>query len=231
MSEILTTPLFGIFMTFLAYEIGVTLNKKIKHPLVNPILVGIIIIISFLVIFKIDYESYKIGGDYIHFFLGPATVILAVPLYKQRELLRKNFLPITVGIFLGSTAGMVSIIVMGKILKLEDPVIKGLMPKSVTAPIAIEVADQLTGMPSITIVGLFITGFIGAIFADRICLLFRIKDKVAAGVGIGTSTHALGTTKALQMGETEGALSGLSIGVAGIMTVLIAPVLAFIFGY
>lgn len=223
--DIVSTPLFGITLTLLAYVVSVYIYTKSKGPLLNPMLISTLIIIAILLISKIDYSNYKIGGDYISFFLGPSTVVLAVPLYKTIDLLRKNLIPILVGISAGSFVGISCIILFSKLLGLDISIIKSLAPKSVTTPIGIEVAKSLGGIESITVIAIVITGITGAIIAPYVLKLFRINDPLSKGVSIGTSSHALGTTKAMEIGEVEGAMSSLSIGIAGLITLVLAPLL------
>ena len=174
--------------------------------------------------FHIDFDTYNKGGQFINMFLGPATVVLAVPLYKQLDLLKRHAKAILTGIFVGSLIGICSIIGISYLVGLDASIIKSLVPKSVTTPIGISISSQLGGLVPITVLAIIVTGIIGAVFGPTICKLFKIKDKVAVGVAIGTASHAVGTSKALQLGEVEGAMSSLSIGIAGIMTVIIAPV-------
>ncbi|WP_099187247.1 LrgB family protein [Tepidibacter mesophilus] len=218
-------PIFGVLITILAFEISVLINKKTKLSILNPIFISMIIIISFLLILDIDFDSYNKGASFITFFLTPATVMLAVPLYKQVDLLKKNLLPILIGVFVGCLTSISSIIFLSKYLNVNTKISLSLIPKSITTPIGIEVSNQIGGIPSITIVCIIITGVIGAVLGPPLCKFFKIKDKVAIGVSIGTSSHALGTTKAMELGETEGAMSSLSIGIAGIITLLLAPIL------
>ncbi|CAH2214054.1 LrgB family protein [Tepidibacter aestuarii] len=218
-------PIFGILITIIAFEISVFINKKTKLPILNPVFISMIIIISFLLVLNIDFDSYNKGGSYITFFLTPATVILAVPLYKQFDLLKKNLLPILIGVFIGCLTSISSIIFLSKYLNVNTQIGLSLIPKSITTPIGIEVSNQIGGIPSITIICIIITGVIGAVLGPSVCKFFKIKDKIAIGVSIGTSSHALGTTKAMELGETEGAMSSLSIGIAGIITVLLTPIL------
>lgn len=231
MKEILNNPLFWIFITLVAFEIGMAIHKKTKFPLFNPLLIAIVIVIGVLVVFKIDYEVYSLGGKFINSFLGPATVVLAVPLYKQLESLKENLWPILIGVFVGSVSSIVSIILLGKVFNLNETLIVSLIPKSVTTPIGVEVSKNLGGIPSVTIVAIVITGIFGAIIVPLVTKYFKIKNKIAIGVSIGTSAHALGTTKAIEMGETEGAMSSLSIGVAGIVTVIVAPIIYSVFTF
>ncbi|MGG7212325.1 LrgB family protein [Clostridium nigeriense] len=215
--------LFGVIISLIAFEIGLFIYKKTKFPLFNPLLIAIALVISFLLIFNIDVDVYNKGGDFINMFLGPATVVLAVPLYKQLQLLKKHLVPIILGILFGSTIGISSIILLSNIFGLEKILTISLLSKSVTTPIGIEITNQLGGLVPVTVLAIILSGIIGAIIGPILCKIFKITDKVAVGVALGTSSHALGTTKALEMGETEGAMSSLSIGIAGIMTVFLAP--------
>lgn len=225
MNEVISSPLFGVLISLLAFELGMFLYKKFKNPVLNPLLVSIAFIVGLLLIFHIDFEHYNNGGQLIAFFLGPATVILAVPLYKKLDLLKANALPIVVGILVGSIVGITSIVLISHFIGLDADIIKSLSPKSVTVPIGVEVSKQLGGIPPITVVSIIITGIIGAIMGPTICKIFKIKDKLSIGVSIGTASHAVGTTKALELGEVEGAMSSLSIGIAGLFTVFLAPII------
>ena len=229
MESVINNMLFGVVISLIAFEIALLIRKKTGLVFLNPLLVSIIMVIGFLLVFNIDVEIYNVGGDFINMFLGPATVVLAVPLYNQLENLKKYFIPIIVGIFIGSIIGIISIVISSYIFGLKGDIIASLIPKSVTTPIGIEIATSLGGIVPITVLAILITGIIGAVTAPIVCKIFKIKNKVAIGVAIGTSSHALGTTKALEMGEIEGAMSSLSIGVAGIMTVFIAPVVYELF--
>jgi len=222
--------MFGIILTIIAFEIGVTIRNKWRNPLLNPILIATILIIGFLTITGISYDTYKVGGDYISFFLGPVTVLLAVPLYRHIQALKNAWLPILAGIVVGSTVSIVCVIVCAKIFGISKTLMLSLIPKSITIPMGSVVSEQIGGIPSITIVSIVITGITGAVTAPLVCRFFRIKNPVAQGVAIGTSSHALGTTKAMEIGEVQGAMSSLSIGVAGVVTVFITPVLLRVFG-
>ena len=217
--------MFGIILTIIAFEIGVTIRNKWRNPLLNPILIATILIIGFLTITEISYDTYKVGGDYISFFLGPVTVLLAVPLYRHIQALKNAWLPILAGIVVGSTVSIVCVIACAKIFGISKTLMLSLIPKSITIPMGSVVSEQIGGIPSITIVSIVITGITGAVTAPLVCRFFRIKNPVAQGVAIGTSSHALGTTKAMEIGEVQGAMSSLSIGVAGVVTVFITPVL------
>lgn len=222
--EILTeNALFGIIISLLAFEAGLLIYKKTKFPLFNPLLIAIALVISFLLVFNIDVDIYNKGGQFINMFLGPATVVLAVPLYKQLNLLKKYLLPILVGILLGSSIGISSVILLANIFGFEKVLTISLLSKSVTTPIGIEITKQLGGLAPVTVLSIIISGIIGSILGPLLCKKFKINNKVAIGIAIGTASHAVGTSKALELGETEGAMSSLSIGIAGIITVFLAP--------
>ncbi len=222
MKELYNSPLFGILISIVAFEIGLVLYRKTKLALCNPLLISIAFIILVLHSFDISLESFNKGGDIISFFLAPATVILAVPLYKQLKLLKANFTPIMTGITIGCLTAVISIYFLSRLFGLNEILCISLIPKSVTTPIGIEISKQIGGIPSITVAAIVITGVIGAIIGPKICKIFGIKDKVAIGISLGTASHAVGTSKALELGETEGAMSGLAIGIAGLMTVVLA---------
>jgi predicted murein hydrolase (TIGR00659 family) len=225
-SVFVESPVFGIGISLLAFYAGSLVYKRTGPPLMNPLVLSMLMIIALLLAFHISFDDYNRGGRFISFFLGPATVILAVPLYRKISLLKENAVPILAGIGLGSAAGIASIILMCRLFNLDELVSVSMIPKSVTTPIGIEISGQLGGMPSITVAAIVFTGVTGVLLGPMVCRLFGIEDKVAIGVAIGTSSHALGTTKAVELGETEGAMSGLAIGIAGLVTVFLAPVLA-----
>lgn len=218
-------PLFGIILTFVSYEIGRWAYNKWKLPILNPILIAIVIIVSLLKGFSIDLKSYEVGGNMLSFFLAPVTVILAVPLYKQLDLLKKNFFPIIVGAFVGASTAIISVVVIGKLLNLEEVLLLSLAPKSITTPIGLEMSKIIGGILPITIVGIMITGITGAVLAPTICKVFKIRSGLARGIAIGASSHAVGTSKAIEMGEVEGAMSGLAIGLTGIATIVVLPII------
>ena len=225
MDSIISTPLFGIALSLLAFDIGCFVHKKAKLPIFNPIIVSTSIIILFLLKFDISIEDYNRGADFISFLLGPATIVLAVPLYKQLHLLKANSVAIISGITVGCMTSIVSVAALSNIMGLDSIIGLSVVPKAITTPIGIELSKQIGGIPALTVVTIILVGNIGYAIAPLVCRLFGIKDKVAVGVSIGTSSHALGTTKAMELGEIEGAMSGLSIGLAGILTVLLVPIL------
>lgn len=217
--------LFGVVLSLAAFEIGLFINRKTKIAILNPLLIAIALVIGFLTAFNIDFDTYNNGGKFINMFLGPSTVVLAVPLYKQIDLLKKNSKAILAGVFLGSFIGICLIIGISYLLGLDTTLIKSLIPKSVTTPIGISISSQIGGITAVTVLAIIITGVMGAVFGPAVCKLFKIEDSIAVGIAIGTASHAVGTTKALELGEIEGAMSSLSIGVAGIMTVVLAPLI------
>ena len=227
MAEFASTSLFfGMALSLAAYGVGVFLRSRWKFALFNPLLVAIVLVVAFLVGFKIDYATYMEGARYISYLLTPATVCLAVPLYQQFSLLKKNAKAVLLGIAAGVLASLTVILAMSVLFHLDHTMYVTLLPKSITTAIGIGVSGELGGIQSLTVVVIIITGVLGNIFAELICKVFRITDPIAQGVGIGTSTHAVGTARAMEMGEIQGAMSGLSIVVAGLMTVVLANLFA-----
>ena len=227
MKEVLQAPLFGIVLSVFAFQVGLFFNKKTGSPLCNPLLIAVALIIAVIKIFHIPLEWYQKGGDVIAIFLAPATACLALSVYGQIKQLKRHLLPVVVGCFMGSCASVISVIALCRLFGLDETMTASLIPKSVTTPIAIAVSEQLGGVTgqggivSITVAAVIFTGILGAITAPLLVKLLRVKEPVEKGVAIGTCSHAIGTTKALEMGELEGAMSGISIGVAGIATVII----------
>lgn len=215
---------FGIVLSFAAYEIGKWINKKLKTPIANPLLISILLIIGFLSITGIDYEYYKKGGDFIAFFIGPATVAMVLDLYANLDTLKKNILPILVGVGFGTIFSFVLAISLSKIFQIDKNLVASLIPQSITTAIAISLSEEYQGIIGLTAIVVVIRGVSGAVFAPIVMKIFRIKDPVAQGVAIGTSSHAVGTSQARLMGEIQGAMSGLSIAIAGITAVIIMPI-------
>ena len=225
MNAIINSPLFGILLTLVAFETGVLISKKFKYSFLNPLLIGNILIVGFLLITGISLESYNVGGDYLSVMLSPATVVLAVPLYRQISKLKQFWKPILAGIFAGSLTSLACVIVVSKLIGLSDTLMLSLLPKSITIPMGSVVSAQIGGIPSVTIIAITVTGITGAVAAPAVCRFCRIKHKVAQGIAIGTASHALGTTKAMELGEVQGAMSSLSIGIAGVFTAIAAPII------
>lgn len=216
----------GMVISLAAYEAGVFLKKKTKLPVFNPLLVSIILVITFLAVFHIDYESYNSSAKYLSYLLTPATVSLAIPLYRQLELLKKNLTAILCGVAAGVLASLTSILAMSVLFGLSHEEYVTLLPKSITTAIGMGVSEELGGYVTISVAVIIITGVLGHIIAEGICKVFRIREPIARGLAIGTSAHAIGTAKAMELGPVEGAMSSLAIVVAGLCTVAGASVFA-----
>lgn len=217
---------FGVAISILAYELGVFLKKKLKLAVFNPLLISIVAVIVFLVAFHIPYESYNEGAKYLSYLLTPATVCLAIPLYEQFELLKQNVAAIFAGLISGVLTSVICVLVLSLLFHFDHAQYVTLLPKSITTAIGMGISDELGGYVTITVAVIIITGIIGNVLAETICRVFKIEESVAKGIAIGSSSHALGTAKALELGEIEGAMSSLSIAVAGILTVIAAPIFA-----
>lgn len=229
MNELFYNPTFGITITIFFLFLFQRMFQGTKNPLLNPMIFSVLAIIVILKIFDIPLEAYQAGGNILSFLLGPVTVALAVPLYRQRKLLKKNAVPILIGVTIGAFTGIASVLVLGKIFSLPDLFLFSLAPKSTTASIAMELSSAFGGNPTLTIAFVTISGTTGFILGETFLKLFRIKSPTAKGIGMGTASHAFGTNKALEMGEEEGAMSSLAIGLAGIITTLLIPIVLKIF--
>lgn len=216
----------GVVLSILAYQLGVFLKKKTNSPLLNPLLVSIVIVMAVLVLFHVDYESYNSSAKYLSYLLTPATVSLAIPLYRQMETLKKNFKAIILSVLAGAITSMGVILVMAIFFKLSHDEYVTLLPKSITTAIGMGVSEELGGYVTITVAVIIVTGILGNIIGETVCKVFRIKNPISRGLALGTSAHAIGTTKAMEMGEVEGAMSSLAIVVAGLITVVGASVFA-----
>ena len=217
---------FGIVLSIAAYSAGLSLKKKFNSAVLNPLLVAAVIIIVFLVVFGVSYEEYNNSTKYLSYLLTPATVSLAIPLYRQLESLKKNPLTILLGLFSGVIASLASVFVLCVIFDMAPEIYYTLLPKSVTTAIGIEVARELGGKPTVAATVIVITGVLGNVTASGVLKFFKIKHPIAVGLAIGCSSHAVGTARAMEIGEVEGAMSSLAIAVSGIITVLLAPLFA-----
>ena len=218
--EIIFNPLFSLVLILASYIFAGFLQKKTKLSILNPLLVSVLIIIGVLLIFDIPLSAFNEGGDIVTMFLAPVTALLALSIYRQRELVKKNFVAILVGTIVGAIVSIGSIIVLANILGLDDRLTSSLIPKSVTTPIALAVSETLGGIPGITVCALILSGLFGNILAPILIKLLRLNDPVAAGIAIGSSSHALGTVTALELGEDIGAISSIAIPFSGIITVI-----------
>lgn len=217
---------FGAFLSISAYILGDVLKRKFKSPIFNPLLISSAVTIAVLALLNMNYEDYSASGKYLSFFLTPATVCLAIPLYEQFELLKKNAAAIIIGITSGVMTSCLSVLAMALIMKFSHEEYATFLPKSVTTPIGIGISEQIGGYIGVTAAIIVITGILGNLIADVIFKLFRIKEPVAQGIALGSSAHILGTTKAFELGEIQGAISSLSVVTAGILTVLAANLFA-----
>ena len=219
-------PVWGVTLTLGAFALGTWLNKKTGMAIFNPLLLGSIFVIVFLSLARVPLEDYQERVSFLNYLLLPATVSLAVPLYEQWLPMKKNAKAVLCGILAGSLTSMISVIAMSWILKLDPVLSASLMPKSVTSAIGAEVAVELGGIGSLAGAMIVLTGILGNLSAAALCRICRLRDPIARGVAIGTGSHAVGTAKALQMGPVEGAVSSVSIAVAGVLTAVICPLLA-----
>ena len=227
MSTFLSNSIFfGVLLCLLSYQAGVFLRQKTKIAAFNPLLISIIIVIFVLVMFNIKFEDFYKGSKYISFLLTPATVALAIPLYSKLTLLKSNFKAIMSGLIAGVLTSLISIFIMSLLFGLSHENYVSMLPKSITTAIGIGVSEELGGISTITTAVIIVTGVFGNVSADIVYKVFNITNPIAKGIGLGSSAHAIGTSKALEMGETEGAMSSLSIAVAGIITVIFASFFA-----
>ena len=226
MSFIEESVYFGIILSPLAYGMGCAIKSKFKKALFNPLLISIAITIAVLVVSGIDYETYNEGANILTWLLTPATVCLAVPLYEKIGLLKDNWKAIFAGITTGVLTSLVCILLMAILFGFTHEEYITFLPKSITTAIGIGVSEEMGGYTELTAAIIIITGVVGNVIAPFICKVGKITEPIAKGIAIGTSAHAVGTARALEMGETEGAMSSLSIGVAGILTVIGASIFA-----
>lgn len=220
MNEILSNSLFfGVALSIGTFIIGTLIKRKWNFFLFNPLLVSITLTIATLLLLGIEYNSYNDSAKYLTYLLTPATVALAIPLYEQLLLLKRNLTAILVGIASGVICSGVSIFAMALFFGLNHTQYVTLLPKSITTAIGIGLSAELDGYVAITVSAIIFTGLIGNIAGDLLCRILHIKHPIAKGIAIGTATHVMGTSKAMEVGEIEGAMSSLSVAVAGILTV------------
>ena len=225
---VLSSATIGVVLSIAAYEAGVFLKKKTNSPIFNPLLVSIVLVMLVLVVFHVDYESYNSSAKYLSYLLTPATVSLAIPLYQQLELLKKNFVAIMLGILSGVLTSAGVILAMSILFGLSHEEYVTLLPKSITTAIGMGVSEELGGYVTITVAVIIVTGILGNIIGEMVCKVFRIKNPISRGLALVTSAHAIGTARAMEMGEVEGAMSSLAIVVAGLCTVVGASVFAML---
>ena len=217
---------FGMFLSITAYGIGILLHRKLRLGMIPPFLIAVTLVIVILVPCGIDYDTYNSSAKYLTYFLTPATVCLAIPLYQQLELLKQNWKAILTGITAGVLTNLGSILVFCLLFGLNHQQYVTLLPKSVTTAIGIGISQELGGVVPITVAVICLTGITGNAFSHLVCRWFRLTHPVAKGVAIGTASHVIGTVRALEMGEAEGAMGGLAIAVTGLITVVGASIFA-----
>lgn len=227
MNDLFESSMFaGVTISLLAYLTGTVLKKKLKLPIFNPLLVSIILTMIVLVMADVDYDVYNKGASYLSWLLTPATVCLAIPLYKQWNLLKKYYQAVILGIVAGVLTSLTTVFVLAKLMGLDHKEYVTLLPKSITTAIGMGVSEELGGYVTITVAVIVVTGVFGNIFGELICKIFKITHPISKGLAFGSSSHAIGTAKAIELGEVEGAMSGLAIAVTGIMTVILATAYA-----
>lgn len=223
-NEVLSESLFfGVIVSLLAYKIGFEIQKKFKKVFLNPLLISIVLVIVFLLVTGISYETYQYGAKYLSYFLTPVTVCLAVPLYKQMETLKKNMAAILISIAIGCVVHAGVLIAITYVCKMEQQILLSVMPKSVTTAIALGVTGEIGGIQGITVIGVMVAGISGAVIGPALLKWFHITEPVAQGLAMGSASHAIGTSKAIELGEIQAAMSSLAIVVTGILTVVIVP--------
>ncbi len=220
---------FGVLVSLLGYESGVFLKKKTGLSVMNPLLISIVFVIAVLYLFHVDYEVYRTGGQYLSYLLTPATVCLAVPLYKQIHLLKKYGTAIVLSVFTGTLTSLAGVLILSVLFRLEHSMYVTLLPKSITTAIGMGMSEELGGIVNITVAVIVVTGVLGNVIGEGVLKLFHIENKIAKGLALGTSAHAIGTSKAMELGEIEGAMSSLAIVTAGLFTVIFAGIFSLFY--
>lgn len=231
MDAILSSPMFGLLLTVTAYNLGVGIQKRWPSPLLNPIVVATAAIIGLLTLLQISYEDYAVGGGMIHFFLGPLTVSLALPLYRHRERIRRYFAALLIAITAGIGVSAVTVTLGSRFIGFDDSLWLSLLPKSLTNPIAAAVSEVIGGQPPLTVMFVIIAGITGVLAAPFVYELLQITHPVARGAGLGTASHALGTARAFEYSEVDGGISSVCIGLTGLFTTLLMPLILQLLRY
>lgn len=228
MNEFFQSSMFaGVALSLVSYLIGMLLKKKFKLGIFNPLLIAIVVSIIVLLIGKVDYKVYNQGAKYLSWLLTPATVCLAIPLYEQWSLLKKNFKAVLLGLVAGVVASLGTVYVLSLIMGLSHKDYVTLLPKSITTAIGMGVSEELGGYVTITVAVIVVTGVLGNMAGALVCKIFRITEPISKGLAFGSAAHAIGTAKAIEIGEVEGAMSSLAIAVSGILTVVLSSVFAY----
>jgi len=220
LNQFTAQPIFGFTLCVIAYHVGSKTKARFNYPIVNPLIIATLICIAVLLVFRIPLENFMNGANMISMFLAPATAALALSMYRQLQTIKRNLIPIIVGCIVGSAVAMISVIVLCRLFGLTSQITASLIPKSITTAIAADLSAELGGIPSITVAAVITTGIFGTIMSPYFIKWSRLNNSVAAGLAIGASCHALGTAKAIEIGETEGSLSGIAVGLCGLTTVV-----------
>lgn len=227
MNDFFETSLFaGVALSIISYLLGVWLKNKFKLAIFNPLLISIIVSIAVLLIGDVNYDTYNEGAKYLSWLLTPATVCLAIPLYEKWELLKKNYKAVLLGLLAGTITSLTTVFILAKLCNLSHEEYVTMLPKSITTAIGMGVSEELGGYVTITVAVIIITGVLGNMFGELICRICKITEPISKGLAFGAASHAIGTAKAIEIGEIEGAMSGLAIAVSGIFTVMFASVFA-----
>ena len=227
MNDFFQTSMFaGVTLSLISYIAGIELKKKFKLGIFNPLLVSIVICIAVLIIGDVDYEVYNEGAKYISYLLTPATVCLAIPLYEQWRLLKENFKAVVFGLVAGVVTSLITVLALSLLMGLTHKEYVTLLPKSITTAIGMAVSEELGGYVTITVAVIIVTGVIGNMIGELVCKIFKITEPISKGLSFGSAAHAIGTAKAIEIGEVEGAMSSLAIAVAGLLTVVTSSVFA-----
>ena len=220
------SPLLGLTLTLVAYQAAFALFRRSGgHPLANPVLIAVTLLVGFLMLTGTAYETYFAGAQFVHFLLGPATVALALPLYAQFRKVRAMARPVALGLIAGSLTAIVSAIAVARLLGASLPTQLSLAPKSVTTPIAMGIAERIGGIPSLTAVMVIVTGILGAVGGRYVFDALRIHDPAIRGFAMGIASHGIGTARAFQVSEQSGAFAALAMGLNGALTALLLPLL------
>lgn len=223
---LMNSSYFGLLLSTFFFMLAVRIKARFRLAILNPLLVSTLLIVLILKLTGIPYESYKESANLLSYLLTPATVCLAIPMYKQLQLLMDNLAAVLASITAGTVSSLLSILLMGKLFGLSNEHITTLLPKSITTAIGMGVSQEAGGIVTLTVAGIVMTGILGNMIAETVFHVFHIDHPIARGLALGTSAHAVGTAKALELGEIEGAMSSLSICAAGVLTVILVPVIS-----
>lgn len=226
MNELMNIPIFPVLLTLLAYQTGVFLQKKLKSPLCNPILIAVILVLAFLGVSGLELKTYQSGTSIISWLMTPATVCLAISMYEQVQVLKKNIPVILAGVAAGAVSCLIMVLIFSLLFRFDPELTASLLPKSVTSAIGVPLTQMIGGLPSITMAAIILSGILGSIFGPALCKLFRLTDKISQGVAFGTAGHVIATAKAMELDPLIGATSSLSLVIAGLLTAVLLPIVS-----